>query len=48
MKLDEPAAVGVPLRTPPALSERLAGGDPLVMAQVNPEFVPPDAVSVCE
>ena len=48
VKLAGPAAVGLPLITPPALNERPAGGDPLATAQVNPVLVPPDAASVCE
>ena len=34
VKLDRPAVVGVPVIAPPALSERPAGRDPLVTAQV--------------
>jgi hypothetical protein len=51
VKLGDPkaAAVGVPLITPPELSDSPAGSDdPLVGDHVNPVFVPPEALSVCE
>ena len=42
------AAVGVPLKTPPVLSERPARSDPAVIDHLKPEFEPPVAISVCE
>ena len=42
------AVVGVPLNTPPVLSERPAGSDPAVIDHLKPEFEPPVAISVCE
>jgi len=46
VKLEGPAAVGVPVSAPAALSERPAGSDPLATDQVKPVAVPPDTASV--
>ena len=45
VKVEEPAAVGVPLRTPPAESVSHAGSEPAVTAKVY-GAVPPLAVRV--
>jgi|ERR1017187_434813 hypothetical protein len=47
VKVDEPAAVGVPLSVPPVESVSPAGGDPEVTDQVY-GATPPEAASCCE
>jgi hypothetical protein len=47
VKVDTPAATGVPLNTPPALKVSPAGSEPVETNQVS-GAVPPVAASVCE
>jgi len=48
VNVNDPLVAGTPVIAPPELSESPGGSDPLATDQVNPDPLPPTAVSVCE